>query len=50
MSGLSKTHGFVIPIGLNVNSRGKQQRAVRLCEMAPQSIQEPKSEGKLSAR
>ena len=28
MSGLSKTHGFAIPTGLNVNSWGRRRRAV----------------------
>lgn len=38
-SGLSKTHGYAIPTTQNVNSWGKRQRAVRLCEIATQITQ-----------
>jgi transposase len=34
MRGLSKTHGFATPTGLNVDLWDKRQRAVRVCEIA----------------
>jgi len=45
MSGLSKTHGFAIPTGLNVNSWGRRRRAVRLCESRGPTAQYPRRKG-----
>src|SRR5262245_2488608 len=41
MSGLSKTHGFAIPTGLNVNSWGRRRRVGDYVKAAAQPLNIP---------